>query len=366
VTTPFTPQIGDSVYLASLFANIHVHGIISDLDTPDQVSASLEISGGNGLLSLAAIQGPPGPAGTNAPLLKLQFQIFDDTDDLPTNLTTDEVDVGKYWIVREFDDDGNAISSKAWVWFGDHFEGFPMGTQGPVGPVPIVSFSIELLDPDGDVDSYVQQTGDAYHPSLKLWIKAPKGPTGAAGPIRDAEDYDDSVAPVLNDAIKWNGTKYAPTADPPVVSKFWTYPEGAFTSVPLAIGTRVPIGSALIPPIDWDVVPYVQGHFRLTGVEADADPFIIGVEVRLGNPTSGTVVARGYGNITGYVNLIPHASTASTPSDAITPDNGRAVIPANSSGSPATLYVNAFNDGLAGLYNFNADGAQLSVLAVPV
>jgi hypothetical protein len=366
VTTPFTPQIGDSVYLTSLFANIHIHGIISDLDTPDQVSASLEISGGNGLLSLAALQGPQGPAGTNAPLLKLQFQIFDTTDDLPTNLTTDEVDVGKYWIVREFDGDGNAISSKAWVWFGDHFEGFPMGTQGPVGPVPIVSFSIELLDPDGSTDSYVQQTGDAYHPSLKLWIKAPKGPTGDAGPIRDAADYDDAVAPVTGDVIKWNGTKYAPATDAPTVSKFWTYPEGHFTSVSLAIGTRVPIGSALIPPVDWDIVPYIQGHFRLTGVELDTTPFIIGVEVRLGNATSGQVVARGYGNITGYVDLIPHASTSVTPNDAITPDNGRGLIPAGSTGSAATLYVNAFNDGAAGLYNFDATGAQLSVLGIPV
>ena len=59
MTSPIlSPQIGDSVYLATLFANLHIHGIISDLDTPDQVSASLEVSGSNALLSLGVLQGP--------------------------------------------------------------------------------------------------------------------------------------------------------------------------------------------------------------------------------------------------------------------------------------------------------------------
>lgn len=366
MTTPLSPQIGDSVYLASLFANLHIHGIISDLDTPDQVSASLEVSGGNGLLSLAALIGPTGAQGEPSPILKLQLEIFDSTDDLPTNLTNEDIDIGKFWIVRVFDVDSNAIGSNAWVWFGDHFEGFPMGTQGPAGPVPIIAFNIELLDPDDNsLTSSVVVTGDNYHPSVLLKLKAPRGPTGPAGPIRGSVDYDNAVAPALGDAIKWNGTKYAPAADPVAIPKFWTYPEAAFTDVPLAIGTSVQIGVFVIPPLDWDVVPYVLGHMRVTGIELDADPFIIGVQVRLGSPT-GVLVARGYGNISTYVNLQPHASTAVTASDAITPDNGRAVIPAGSTGAAATLYVSAFNDGLSGLYHFTKGGAQLSVMAVPV
>jgi hypothetical protein len=369
VTGPIiSPAVGDTVYLGDIPFIGHVFGVISDLDTPDQVSASLEVFGSNGALSLSALMGPTGPSGSNAPLGQLQFQIFDSADDLPTNLTDDPIDIGKYWIVRVFDDNANQIGSNWYIWYGDHYESFKMGTAGPPGPVPVITPTFEIVDNTVTTNAKVTVTGDNYHPSWLVQINKDlvRGPVGPAGPIRQAADYDDSVAPVVGDAIKWNGVAYAPTASAPKATKFWTYPEGHFTSVGLAIGTRVPIGTALIPPIAWNTVPYVQGHFRLTGVELDATPFIIGVEVRLGNPTSGQVVARGYGNITGYVNLMAHASTASTPNDAITPDNGKALIPANSTGAASTLYVNAFNDGAAGLYNFDATGAQLSVLAIPV
>ena len=67
------------------------------------------------------------------------MQIFDEVDDLPTNLTNEDVDKGKYWIVREYDEDGNAVSSKAYVWYGTRYEWFPMGSAGPPGPVPIIT-----------------------------------------------------------------------------------------------------------------------------------------------------------------------------------------------------------------------------------
>jgi hypothetical protein len=367
MTAPISPSIGDSVYLGDIPFIAHCFGVISDLDTPDQVSASLEIFGSNGALSLSALMGPQGPMGTSAPVGKLQFIVFDDEDDLPTNLTDDDVDVGKYWIVRKFDDDENEIGSNWYIWYGDHYERFMMGTAGPVGPVPVVAFSVELLDPDDDdLENEVVQTGDQYHPSLLFKIKAPKGPVGPAGPIRDSEDYDDTVAPVSGDVIAWNGTKYAPVTATAVRDKFYTMPEASFVDVPLAIGTSVPLGSFLVPPQAFDCVPYVQGHMRITGLEADTDPFIIGAEVRLGSAVSGAVVSRGFGNISTYVNLIPHASTTSTPNDAITPDNGRAVIPAGATGAAATLYVNAFNDGVTGVYHFEKRGAQLSILLVPV
>jgi hypothetical protein len=150
MTAPISPSIGDQVYLGDIPFIAHCFGVISDLDTPDQVSASLEIFGSNGALSLAALMGPQGPMGTSAPVGKLQFIVFDDEDDLPTNLTDDDVDVGKYWIVRKFDGDGNEIGSNWYIWYGDHYERFMMGTAGPVGPVPVVAFSVELLDPDDD------------------------------------------------------------------------------------------------------------------------------------------------------------------------------------------------------------------------
>jgi hypothetical protein len=364
---PLAPQLGDSVYLGSFLSNTPVYGVVSDLDTPDMTSASWEISGGNGLISLRALIGPTGPAGEPLFILKLQQQVFDDPDDLPKNLTTDDVDKGKYWIVREFDDDGNAISSKAYVWYGTKYEWFPMGTAGPPGPVPIITPTVELLDPDDEsLHDEILVTGDDYHPSWHHKLKVPAGPPGPSATIRSAPDYDGGDGEEIGDAIVWNGTDYAPTPIGTIVPKFYTMPEAAFVDVPLAIGTSVALGVFVVPPQDWDCVPFVQGHLRITGVEADIDPMIVGAEVRLGHATTGPVVARGFGNISTYVDLTPHASTETTPNDAITPTNGRAVIPSGATGSAASLYISAFNDGVAGVYNFQKRGAQISILLLPV
>jgi hypothetical protein len=370
MTTPpdvLAPQLGDSVYLGSFLSNNHVYGVISDLDTPDMTSCSWEIAGGNGLISVRALIGPPGPAGEPMFILKLQQQVFDDPDDLPMNLTTESSDLGRYWIVREFDDDGNAISSKAYVWYGDRYEWFPMGTQGPPGPVPIITPTVELLDPDNTaLQNEVLVTGDNYHPSWHLRLKAPRGPAGPSMALRSAPDYDGTGGEEIGDAMVWNGTDFAPTPIGTIVPKFYTMPEAAFVDVPLAIGTSVALGVFVVPPQDWDCVPVIHGHLRIVGVEADVDPMIIGAEVRLGNATTGPVVARGFGNISTYAYLTPHASTESTPNDAITPTNGRAVIPAGATGAAASLYISAFNDGVAGIYSFQKRGAQISIELYPV
>lgn len=368
MTSPLAPQLGDSVYLGSFLSNNHVYGVVSDLDTPDMASMSWEISGGNGLISTRALIGPPGRDGQPMFILKLQQQVFDDPDDLPKNLTTDDVDVGKYWVVREYDDDGNAVSSKAYVWYGSRYEWFPMGTAGPPGPVPIITPSFELVENSTGITTDTVVTGDDYHPSWHTRINKEliRGPEGPSATIRSAPDYDDGDGPELGDALVWNGTDFTPTPIGTIVPKFYTMPEAAFVDVPLAIGTSVPLGVFVVPPLDWDAVPYVQGHMRITGLEADVDPMIVGAEVRLGNATTGPVVARGYGNISTYAFLTPQASTAATPNDAITPTNGRAVIPASATGSARNLYISAFNDGVAGLYNFEKRGAQISILLIPV
>ena len=364
-TEALAPQLGDSVYLGSFLSNNHVYGVISDLDTPDMTSASWEISGGNGLISVRALIGPRGPAGEPLFILKLQTQVFDDPDDLPMNLTTETSDLGRYWIVREFDDNGNAISSKAYVWYGDRYEWFPMGTQGPPGPVPIITPTFEVAS----VPTEILVTGDDFHPSWHFRINSDtiKGPPGPSATIASAPDVSYAGgAPQIGDALVWGGTDWEPTPIGTIVPKFYTMPEAAFVDVPLAIGTSVALGVFVIPPQDWDCVPYVHGHLRIVGIEADIDPMIVGCEIRIGNATTGPVVARGFGNISTYAFISPHASTESTPNDAITPTNGRAVIPAGATGTAASLYINAFNDGVAGIYNFQKRGAQISILLLPV
>jgi hypothetical protein len=249
------------------------------------------------------------------------------------------------------------------------YEWFPMGTQGPPGPVPIITPTFEVVpESEGIVNAAVTVTGDDYHPSwhVKVNEERIRGPEGPSATIASAPDVSMGDGAELGDALVWNGTDWAPTPIGTIVPKYYTMPEAAFVDVPLAIGTSVALGVFVVPPQDWDCVPYVHGHMRITGIEADIDPFIVGAEVRLGHATTGAVVARGFGNISTYAFLTPHASTESTPNDAITPTNGRAVIPAGSTGSAASLYINAFNDGIAGIYNFAKRGAQISILLLPV
>lgn len=359
-------EVGDRTYMGSFNTDVHVYGEISDLDTPDQVSFTMEGFGANALLNTKAIVGKQGPAGSSAPLGKRQFPIYDAEEDLPSNLTSDDADIGKYWIVRVYDDLDNEVGSNWYMWNGFAFERFKMGMPGQAGPVPDVTWTFDVVDPSVTPSVKTTETGDIYSPSVlveinKELIRGPQGPDAAWDKYATGSE-DTGDIPVWDAGVG----KYKATAVVNKVPKFWTYPEGAFTSTALQIGTTVPIGSALIPPIDWDTKPWVLGHFRLSGGELDSTPFMLGIEVRLGHPTSGIVVARGWGNSTGYIELQPHSSSATGLADAITPDNERALIPAESTGAAATLYVNAFNDGLVGAYSFNRAGAQLSVMAVPV
>lgn len=369
MSTPITPQLGDSVFLKTVTANLNIFGVISDLDTPDQVSATLELFGGNGQMSLAALMGPAGPAGTNAPLPKLQPNTLLEPDDLPQNLTADDVDAGKYWIIEDRDPQGNVTGSKAYMWNRDHYQAFMMGSEGPAGPVPAITPNVVLLNPDDpNLTSHITVTGDDFHPTWTLYLKAPRGPMGPQATISGASDFDGTIAPEVGDVPTYTASgkwKPTPLAGLPSV-KWWTVPESNFTNGKAINSTRFPIGSFTLPALDWDCKLHVTGKVHAVGIELDSTPLLIGCEVRLGNPNTGQVIARGYGNITGYTYLEPGASTAQSPNTAITPDNEVGLIPAHTTGTASTIYVNLFNDGLSAIYDFDRAGASLSVMAVPV
>lgn len=350
------PIPGQDVYLGSILTNVHLWGIISDLDTPSMMSGSFEILGHDGAITLDALVGPKGNPGVNAPIVDMQWEDFEIPEDLPQNLTDEDIDIGKAWWI------GNQV----YVWDGVEYHIRAMGTPGPPGPVPNIAPSVELLDPDdNDLESSIEVSGTATNPGWLLKLKAPRGPTGASGPIRDAADYDNSLAPVSGDAIIWNGTKFQALAITNLSPKFFSMPEANFTNF-TGLTTRQQIGSLVIPPLEHDWVPYINGHIRAIGVEADSDPLILGCEVRLGHPTTGELVARGFGNSSTWTTIVPHFSMPSAPNDAMTPTNDVAVVQAGATGAATTLYVNLFNDGITGAYIFNKKNAQLSVLCVPV
>lgn len=462
-----TPAVGELVYLKSVLSNVHIYGVVTDGETPDQFCATLEIAGDQATMTLAALTGPPGPSGTHAFALRLQTSTIDDPEDLPQNLTDDDQDIGKYWIMNQYENineiqtititgapsggsftltydgqttgsiarsasaatlqtalialsnisggdvavDGpsggpwtvefqgaksgidqpimtatssltggtlpaivvattqvgeiNLVGSRAYIWFGDHYKILMMGSEGPPGPVPKITWGVELVDPDSEEPSSVLQTGSAYNPSVLLKLKAPRGPRGYNATIRDSTDYDDSEEPSTGQVLMWDGANWKPSDVGAIIPRPFTVPETAFSNYE-GLSTRAPIGSFAVPALAFPWKPLVWGKIKAYGLELDSDPLIIGCEVRLGHPTTGQLVARGFGNTANWANISPHTSTASDPTAAMTPDNDLAKVPANHTGTAGTLYINLYNDGLTGVYLFNKAGAQLMVMAVPV
>ena len=159
---------------------------------------------------------------------------------------------------------------------------------------------------------------------------------------------------------------WVPVSISQLIPSPYSMPEAAFTSFS-GLSQRAAIGSFVIPPQAFPWTPVVWGHIGAFGLELSADPLQIGMEVRLGDPTAGTLVGRGFGNTLGEVNLMPHYSDPSNPGTAITPTNTLAVVAANHT-NPAegTLYFNLYNDGSIGVYQFSPTDAQGFVMVCPV
>lgn len=375
MTTPApVPAVGDLVYLSQAMAKLLFYGVVTSPDSPDMFSASMELVGDTGVVSMPVLVGKQGPAGQPCFALRLQADmLINDVSELPQHLTNTEVDLGKYYVLDDLDSDGNVIGSSAYVWFGKAWRRLQMGTPGPPGPIPIITPSIELVDPNTNV-STIETSGSSYEPSWHLKLAVPAGPEGPSATIASAPDIDFKTRePEPGDVLGFTG-KYTPKGDPlwvPVsisalIPSPYSAPESAFQNY-AGGGTSIKIGQFAIPPQDFPWTPVVWGHFKAAGVELDADPLLIGCEVRLGDPTAGTLVGRGFGNSTGEINIMPHYSNPNDSSAAIAPGNGRAVVPAKHL-NPAlgTLYISLASDGAAGAYIFNRRNAQLFVMVVPI
>lgn len=368
-------KIGELQYIKSVLVNTHVFGVITDGDVPDGFAATFEITGDNGVLVVPALQGDPGIPGENAFALRLQLSPIDDPLDLPETLTNTEADIGKYWMIDDVDDDGNIIGSSAYIWFGDHYRRMMMGSPGPAGPVPLITPQWHLGDSTSvPTGTRIDVTGDAYHPHWDLYVDRAliKGDQGDSAFLRDCPDIL-NLPTSIGQVLCWQGDvdgasnplyKWASVGD--IVPKPITVPEGAFTSYS-GLSQRATIGTYQCPPCPFPWKPWVYGQIQAHGLELDADPLTIGAEIRLGDPVTGQLVARGFGTSLGQVTLIPHTSTPTTPTISMTPDNNYAKVPANHT-DPAlgTLYMNLYNDGLIGVYLFNPNNAQMSILQIPV
>lgn len=160
-------------------------------------------------------------------------------------------------------------------------------------------------------------------------------------------------------------TIWGPSSVSVKVPKLYTVPQSAFTGMQGIGGTKQSVCTFAVPQQAWPWKPFIVGSMKIMGSNISFTPLVVGAEVLLGDPKSGTLVAKGQGNSQGTVAIIPNTSSANNASQAMTPTNGVGLVQANHTGTQGTLYVNLENQGMAGTFDYNATGSSLVVLVVP-
>jgi hypothetical protein len=363
VTTP----IGSLIYLQSVQANTHIYAVVTDGATPNLNTITQEISAGESTIVVPGLIGATGPAGMPQFALNIQHDVFTSEADLPPATSTP---FGDYWLIEQTDINGNVVSSAAYIAWGSFYRVLPFGTQGPVGPYPVVTPDVVLIDPD--MASYVLNTGTIANPSWTFYLAVPQGPEGPSATLAGCPDVNESTPPTVGQVLGFNGqyNEGLPVWQPMTVGAIgpmpYTLPESAFTSYDGISTTNQTIATFPVPANPWAWKPLVWGQIEVHGIELSTSPLLIGVEILLGDPNNGQLVATGFGNgLGGVVTIVPQTSTGTTDNTSMTPSNSTALVPANHTGNTGTLYVNLVNQGLAAVYDYNAANSQLFVLACP-
>jgi hypothetical protein len=153
---------------------------------------------------------------------------------------------------------------------------------------------------------------------------------------------------------------WIPSGQDLIVPQFFTCPQSAFISqFGMTFGGPVPLVCTFaLPPQPWPWVPWVFGNLQLTGANIGLSPLLVGGNVTLAS-TTGQMVATGSSDDVGNVSLMPSTGTLALAYPT-------SLVPANHTGTQGTLYVTIANEGLVGVFDFNATNSTLSVLVVPV
>jgi hypothetical protein len=371
--TTAAPAVGDTTFLANYLINTKVYAVVVPPGGDQEFVATFEVQGDQGTLTMAAVIGPRGASGIDMFVLDLQTDNIDDPAELPKMLENSKADIGKFWVFDDVDSQGVVIGSSGYIWYGDSWRRIMLGTPGAPGPIPIITPTVELVPP-GTGSSIVPGGTDLY-PSWHLLLDVEDGPQGPGPAIAVAPDVDLTETPVVGDVLGFTGRYttdgnnypiWVPVSISQLIPSPLSMPENAFSSFS-GISQRAAIGSFQMPPQPFPWTPIIWGHIGVFGLELSVTPMMIGCEVLMGDPQVGHLLARGFGNTLGEVNIMPHYSTPTLPLDAITPENGVCVIPPNHANpAQATIYVNLANDGNIGVYSFNPIDAQIFILVIPV
>ena len=375
-----SPNVETLAFLQDALAKGDTLAVVSQ-DGQGNLTISAEIGPGSAFLGLTPLVGPEGAAGQSQFPLLLQEEVFDDPSDLPTDLTPTAADIGRYWIIDVQNQDTGAVTSTgAYIWFGSEFRFLPFGNQGPPGPYGVIAPFVTLLPPDNASQPVVTGSGVAGDPYLwTLELSVPEGPVGPCCPVAEMPDFQSVARPTVGQFITATGEHieygghslplWAPANVGDIVPACYTVPQSAFTAAAgITFESTVTIATFSVPANAWPWKPIVFGQIQMYEAELSFNPLAIGIEVLLGspNPEVGTLVARGYGNTPGgVVTIVPHTSSPSSPSTAMTPWNSVGLVAANHGGPAATLYVNLINDGIVAVWDYNPQGAEIFVMACP-
>jgi hypothetical protein len=361
-------NVGDTVPLGTILANLHLMGVATDPSTPNMFGATLEAFGDQGVLTVPVLQGPPGPQG--APQFALRFQNDGLTSpaSLPSALTNTSADIGKYWIFETIDSNGNVTGTSAYIWYGTEYRMLPMGSQGPPGPYPVITPVVDLIDPD--LESFVTVSGPASNPQWLLNLAVPSGPPGPSATLASCPDVNMSSPPITGQVLGFNGNYtlggqpiWQPMFVGDIMPKPYTIPESAFQGFTGISTSRQTVCTYTAEAQQWPWQPFLWGQMEIFGLDVSVNPLLVGAEVRLNDPNSGPLIATGVGNSLGSVTLVPHTSSSSSPSTAMTQSNGYARVEA---GISPKIYINLVNEGLASVFDYNPAGSQAAFVAYPI
>jgi hypothetical protein len=371
VTTNPLPVLS---YIQALLANKETYAVVSQKPS-GALSMQGEVGPGSANQYIEPLVGPEGAAGTSQFPLLFEPVLLESTDDLPTDLTNTAADIGRYYLIVSTDGDGNVTASAAYIWYGAQFRILPFGPQGPPGPYGIIAPQVSLIGADETslISVPDDDEGTASNPyRMTMELSVPDGPPGTACPLAHLTDVDVlSTLPFVGQFLAYDSVSelWTPQWVGDINPLPYTIPAAAFSSyVGISFAETVTVCTFAIPPQTFEWKPLVWGQVEMWELELSTSPLQIGIEVLLGspNPEVGTLIARGFGNsVGGLVTISPHTSTPSSPSAELTPTNGVGLVPANHTGTQGTIYVNLINDGVAAIYDFNANKAQMFVLAVP-
>ena len=388
------PPVGSLIYVASYLLQLALSAEITPPDTPNLYSGEFEVLDDHGNVDLTPLMGPRGFPGNAQFGLRRQIDpLVRSTADLPSDLTDTPTDIGKYWPIATFDFEGVITGVTSWAWMGTSWRAFQMGTQGPPGPAPGIQPDVTLIPPQDyppypDTTSYITTEGPSLTPSWNFGLAVPRGKPGPISPLYTFPDVDlQGTPPQIGDLLGHSGkfnqrgeAIWVPISRKQFATQYFSMPESAFSPY-TGVAQQAPIGSFVVPPQPWPWTPIVWGHVGAAGATLSTN-LMIGVQVLLGDPAVGTQIARGMGSTLGEVNVMPHYSTSEKLSQAITPFNNFAIVPANHTDpSQGTVYINLWNDGQLGVYDFQPESvgytgswtptppslnAQLFLLIVPM